>query len=145
MFGIQMILPPAPAPAPVIGVAPRTLRLPSIPAPASTRFTLKAPLFTPSRTFDINIAAGGSTDTGIELLGISRVRGYKRAFFKFSNGEVISAGVGGDIKGWLFNALGPDSARLSRDGKTITLLAGVAQASLSTNTNQDVAAEENAQ
>jgi hypothetical protein len=145
MFGIQIILPSAPAPTPVSGVAPRNLRLPPVTAPASTAFTLKTPLFTPSRTFDINITAGGSTDAGIELLGISRVRGYQRAFFKFSNGDVISAGVGTTIKGWVFSALGSGSARLSRDGKTITLQVGVAQAALPTNTNEDVAAEENAQ
>lgn len=145
ILGIQMLLPSAPIPTSVSGVAPRNLRLPPIAAPASTTFTLKTPLFTPGRIFDTDIATGGSIDTGIELLGISRVRGYKRAFFKFPNGEVISAPVGGNIKGWLFTTLGSDIARLSRDGKTITLQAGVAQASLPSNINEEVAAEEIAQ
>ncbi len=148
MFGLQMILPSAPAPASISGIAPRNLRLPPSPPAGGTSFTLKAPLFTPSRTFDADVAistAGGNADNGIILLGVSGVRSKKRAYFKFANGEVRSAVVGSSVKGWLFTALGPNSARLSRDGQTITLEAGVAQAPSPSGPNEEVAAEEEVQ
>ncbi len=142
LFGIQMMLPAAPAPAPVSGVAPRNLRLPAALAPASTAFTLKTPLFSPSRTFDTDASASDSIETGIALLGVSRVRGYKRFFFKLSNGEVISASVGSNIKGWQFNVFDADRAYLTQGGRTITLQIGVAETALLSNTNKKDAAEE---
>jgi hypothetical protein len=148
MFGIQMFLPPAPAPESISGVAPHNLRLPPLPAPASTSAILRAPLFTPSRTFDADVTITTNSDnTGVafELLGISSVRGNKRAFLKLSNGSVESLGLGGKTKGWLLTALGQNSARLSRDGQTITLQAGVVQSESTPVGTQAETSEENVQ
>jgi hypothetical protein len=148
MFGIQMILPPAPVPESISGVAPRNLRLPQLPVAASTKATLMTPLFTPTRIFDADIAtaaAAESADNSLQLIGVRSVRGSKRAFLKPSNGTVESVGLGGRVKGWLLTALTQDSARLSKDGQTITLQAGIEQSAASPATVPEKTSEEETQ
>jgi hypothetical protein len=132
MIGAQMTLPPPPAPDDVTSPAPRNLRLPLIPAPARLASILEAPLFTPSRTYDVDAMAGANAESNaatFALIGITRVRGNSRAFLKLANGDVKALKMGDSVKGWQLTWLGTDSARLSNAGQTMSLQAGVASTS----------------
>jgi hypothetical protein len=106
--------------------------LPLIPAPARLASILEAPLFTPSRTYDVDAMAGANAKSNaatFALIGITRVRGNSRAFLKLANGDVKALKVGDSVKGWQLTWLGTDSARLSNAGQTMSLQAGVASTS----------------